>query len=161
MLEFMDVGLGDRPCRGAGALDRVRQLEPAHPQISGRPRRDDHPGAGLRHLADGRKGDIKLVRKSIDWFLVSGENEAFYLRVYTAGDYRYHGADMGILVSRGRFQTDDRQAHASAPRHWVAAIHRQFEAIPVTGSSAPTPPPVDATQQDVLKTYSGGQLCVF
>ena len=83
------------------------------------------------------------MRKSIDWFLVSGEDEAFYLRVYTAGDYRYHGADMGILVSRGRFQTDDRKLTDRA-RAWVAAIHRQFEAIPVTGSAAPAPPPMNA-----------------
>ena len=82
------------------------------------------------------------VRKSIDWFLVSGEDEAFYLRVYTAGDYRYHGADMGILVSRGRFQTDDRKLTDRA-KAWVSAIHRQFEAIPVSGSSAPVPPPMN------------------
>ena len=84
--------------------------------------------------------EISLVRKSIDWFLVSGEDEAFYLRVYSAGDYRYYGADMGVLVSRGRFQTDQRQLNERAKR-WVAAIHRQFSAIPVSGSSAPVAPP--------------------
>ena len=87
------------------------------------------------------KGEISLVRKSIDWFLVSGEDEAFYLRVYTAGDYRYHGADMGILVSRGRFQTDDRKLTPRALA-WVEAIHRQFEAIPVSGPSQPVAPPL-------------------
>ncbi|MGQ0484241.1 MAG: ATP-binding protein, partial [Hyphomicrobiales bacterium] len=87
------------------------------------------PASGIWRMND--KGDIAMVRKSIDWFLVSDEDEAFYLRVYTAGDYRYHGADMGILVSRGRFQTDDRKLTARA-RQWVAAIGRQFEAIPVT-----------------------------
>lgn len=102
------------------------------------------PASGIWRI--DAKGEIKLVRKSIDWFLVSDENEAFYLRVYTAGDYRYHGADMGILVSRGRFQTDDRKLTQRA-KDWVSAIHRQFEAIPVTGSSAPAPPPADATQK--------------
>jgi len=68
---------------------------------------------------------------------VSGENEAFYLRVYTAGDYRYHGADMGILVSRGRMQTDDRKLKPRA-KEWAAAIHRQFQCVPI-GSSAPAP----------------------
>jgi hypothetical protein len=47
---------------------------------------------------------------------------------------------MGILVSRGRFQTDDRKLTQRA-KNWVAAIHREFEAIPVTGASAPVPPP--------------------
>ena len=98
------------------------------------------PASGIWRMND--KGEISLVRKSIDWFLVSGEEEAFYLRVYTAGDYRYHGADMGILVSRGRFQTDDRKLNDRA-KQWVAAIHRQFDAIPVTGSSAPVPPPMN------------------
>jgi hypothetical protein len=96
------------------------------------------PASGIWRM--NSSGDIALVRKSIDWFLVSDEDEAFYLRVYTAGDYRYHGADMGILVSRGRFQTDDRTLTDRA-RQWVAAIHRQFEAVPVTGP-APKPPPV-------------------
>jgi hypothetical protein len=96
------------------------------------------PASGIWRMDD--KGNIKLTRKSIDWFLVSGEEEAFYLRVYTAGDYRYHGADMGIIVSRGRFQTDDRKLTDRA-KAWVAAIHREFAAIPVTGASAPVPPP--------------------
>jgi biotin carboxylase len=96
------------------------------------------PASGIWRMDD--KGNIKLTRKSIDWFLVSGEEEAFYLRVYTAGDYRYHGADMGIIVSRGRFQTDDRKLTERA-KAWVAAIHREFSAIPVTGSSVPMVPP--------------------
>ena len=95
------------------------------------------PSSGIWRMND--QGEIALTRKSIDWFLVSGEEEAFYLRVYTAGDYRYHGADLGILVSRGRFQTDDRKLTDRA-RKWVAAINREFEAVPVFGESAPTPP---------------------
>ena len=91
-------------------------------------------------------GSIRLTRKSIDWFLVSGENEAFYLRVYTAGDYRYHGADMGILVSRGRFQSDDRKLRDRA-KDWVKAIHGEFEAIPLQGTSAPAPPPADSANK--------------
>ena len=98
------------------------------------------PASGIWRMDD--KGKISLVRKSIDWFLVSDEDEAFYLRVYTAGDYRYHGADMGILVSRGRFQTDDRKLTERA-RKWVSAIHEQFDGVPVSGSSVPTPPPMN------------------
>jgi biotin carboxylase len=91
------------------------------------------PASGIWKMAGD--GNIKLVRKSIDWFLVSGEDEAFYLRVYTAGDYRYLGADMGILVSRGRLQTDDRKLKPRA-RRWAKAIHGQFEAIPVSKREA-------------------------
>jgi hypothetical protein len=76
------------------------------------------------------KGEITLVRQSIDWSLVSGEDEAFYLRVYTAGDYRYYGADVGILVSRGRMQTDDRRLVPRAEA-WAKAIHARFETVPI------------------------------
>jgi hypothetical protein len=85
-------------------------------------------------------GKIELTRKSIDWFLVSGEDEAFYLRVYTAGDYRYHGADLGILVSRGRFQTDDRKLTDRA-KAWVSAINAEFQATPLKAASAPVTVP--------------------
>ncbi len=95
------------------------------------------PASGIWKM-DGA-GNIKLVRKSIDWFLVSGEDEAFYLRVYTAGDYRYHGADMGILVSRGRLQTDDRKLKPRA-KQWAKAIHGQFATIPVTKREAEAVP---------------------
>lgn len=98
------------------------------------------PSSGIYRM--GKSGDIKLVRKSIDWFLVSDEDEAFYLRVYSAGDYRYHGADLGILVSRGRFQTDDRKLTDRA-KAWVRAINGEFDSIPVSGSSAPMPPPMN------------------
>jgi len=86
------------------------------------------PASGIWRMDD--KGEITLVRQSIDWSLVSGEDEAFYLRVYTAGDYRYYGADMGILVSRGRMQTDDRQLVPRAEA-WAKAIHDRFETVPV------------------------------
>jgi hypothetical protein len=102
------------------------------------------PASGIWAMDEG--GKIRLRRKSIDWFLVSDEDEAFYLRVYTAGDYRYHGADMGIIVSRGRFQTDDRNLNDRA-RAWVKAINAQFEAIPVSGPSVPLPPPIHDTNK--------------
>ena len=96
------------------------------------------PASGIWQM--DAAGDIWLVRKSIDWFLVSGEHEAFYLRVYTAGDYRYKGADMGILVSRGRMQTEDRRLTGRATS-WARAIHRQFECVPVSAAAIAAPPP--------------------
>ena len=92
------------------------------------------PASGIWRM--NARGEIALVRKSIDWFLVSGESEAFYLRVYTAGDYRYHGADMGILVSRGRMQTDTRKLKVRA-RQWARAINAQFHCVPLPKSAPP------------------------
>jgi len=102
------------------------------------------PASGIWRMDD--KGEITLVRQSIDWSLVSGEDEAFYLRVYTAGDYRYYGADMGILVSRGRMQTDDRQLVPRAEA-WAKAIHDRFETVPVPLTAPAAVPKTDSVQK--------------
>ncbi|HSP58304.1 MAG TPA: biotin carboxylase [Halomonas sp.] len=53
------------------------------------------------------------------------ENEAFFLRISGAGDFRYEGADLGILITRGRLMDDDfrlnERAHA-----WIAGIRGQY-----------------------------------
>ena len=90
------------------------------------------PASGIWRM--GEDGSLKFVRRTLDWTNVTGENEAFYLRVYTAGDYRYHGADMGILVARGRMQTDDRQLVRRA-KAWAKAIHDRFETVPVPATA--------------------------
>jgi hypothetical protein len=96
------------------------------------------PSSGIWQMrADG---GIDFVRRTLDWYNVTGENQAFYLRVYTAGDYRYHGADMGILVARGRMQTDERKLFPRA-KAWAAAIRDQFACVP-TASAAPPPVPI-------------------
>jgi hypothetical protein len=146
MLEFMDVDweidLSKVQSRWS-AFDNWSQLILKYP-VDRVELITKAPASGIWQMDD--KGAIKLTRKSIDWFLVGGENEAFYLRVYTAGDYRYHGADMGILVSRGRFQTDDRQLMDRA-KAWVKAINGEFEAIPLEGPSAPVPPPAESVNK--------------
>lgn len=85
------------------------------------------PTSGVWRLNDD--GTASFVRRTLDWHTVGDEHEAFYLRVYGAGEYRYHGADLGILVARGRMQTDDRQLTERAKR-WAAAINAQFESTP-------------------------------
>ncbi|MCP3869175.1 MAG: biotin carboxylase [Gammaproteobacteria bacterium] len=71
---------------------------------------------------------IRFVRRGIDWHNVANESEAFYMRIYGAGDYMYHGADIGILISRGRMQTDGRQLTDRAKR-WVKALENEFELL--------------------------------
>ncbi len=82
------------------------------------------PQSGIWRMQED--GSIKFVRKSIDWTNVSDNDDAFYLRVYGAGDYSYLGADMGILVARGRMQSDDRQLLPRA-KQWIKAINGEFE----------------------------------
>ena len=93
------------------------------------------------------KGEITLVRQSIDWSLVSGEDEAFYLRVYTAGDYRYYGADMGHpCLARAHA---DRRPPELVPRAkaWAKAIHDRFETVPVPAIAPAVLPEPDGVQK--------------
>ncbi len=57
---------------------------------------------------------------------VEAENEAFFLRINKKGDYLYEGADMGILVMRGRFMTADYQLNEKAQK-WIKAIRSLYK----------------------------------
>ena len=50
------------------------------------------------------------------------------------GDYRYKGGDLGILVSRGRFQADDGKLSERASL-WVQGIKRRFTSTPLDDAS--------------------------
>ncbi len=52
-------------------------------------------------------GTLTYRHISHDWHQISQVDEAFFLRVYAPGDYRFKGADLGILVTKGRMQTAD------------------------------------------------------
>ena len=59
------------------------------------------------------------------------------------GDYRYHGADMGILVARGRMQTDERRLLERAKK-WAAGINGQFQCVPLPPEMPVHPPEADS-----------------
>ena len=84
-------------------------------------------------------GNVSFVRRAGQFTSVGDEKEAFYLRVYGAGQYRYYGADLGILVSHGRFQTDQRTLIDRA-KLWNAGIKAQFHGIAPTPDAPPVPP---------------------
>ena len=50
-------------------------------------------------------GQLNFLWPSYDWHQMTSENECFFLRVYGPGDYRFKGADLGILITKGRMQT--------------------------------------------------------
>ncbi|MDH3221849.1 MAG: biotin carboxylase [Gammaproteobacteria bacterium] len=70
-------------------------------------------------------GAITFDRPDLDWTNVIDNDEAYYLRVYREGDYTYKGADLGIIVSRGRMQTEKRELLERA-KLWTAAINAEF-----------------------------------
>ena len=109
LLEFMDVDyeidvaeLNERWAQVAN-LDEwtqfiLKQTEDATELIT------SAPGSGIWKMRDGAIG---YARRETDWHSVADQNEAFYLRIAGAGQYRYPGADLGILVTRGRFMDAD------------------------------------------------------
>jgi hypothetical protein len=90
----------------------------------------DAPPSGLWRLADD--GSVRFMGPETDWHNVGGHNEAFYLRVHGIGEYRYPGADLGILVTRDRMQSDDRELLERGVL-WAKAIGEQFHGTPPEG----------------------------
>jgi biotin carboxylase len=91
------------------------------------------PTSGIWRLDRGAHGGIRFQRRATDWHTVADVDEAFYLRIAQEGGYRYPGADIGILVTRGRLQTDDHELTDRA-RTWIDGIKQQFETAPLAGT---------------------------
>jgi biotin carboxylase len=94
------------------------------------------PKTGIWRLGDG--ADIGFGRWGNDWHSLQDETEGFYLRVLTPGDYRYKGADLGILVTRGRLQTEENELTERC-RDWINGIRSQFAGTPVDEDADPPP----------------------
>ena len=76
-------------------------------------------------------GAIRFARKDTDWHTIADEDHAFYLRIADAGNYRYPGADLGILVTRGNLMDDDGELTDRA-HNWITAIKGEFHGEPAT-----------------------------
>ncbi len=94
------------------------------------------PKTGIWRL-DGGAG-IRFSRWGNDWHSLQDDTEGFYLRVLAPGDYRYKGADLGIMVTRGRLQTEDNEL-TQRGRDWIDGIRAQFAGTPVDESADPPP----------------------
>jgi hypothetical protein len=94
------------------------------------------PASGLWRMLDD--GSVEFIRTVTTWHTVGHDNEAFYLRVYGKGEYRYKGGDMGVIVTRGRMQTDDRQLTERA-KLWARGITSRFGGTSVEALPMPQP----------------------
>jgi biotin carboxylase len=94
------------------------------------------PKTGIWRLDDD--ANISFSRWGNDWHSLQDETEGFYLRVLGPGDYRYKGADLGILVTRGRLQTEENEL-TDRCRHWIEGIRSNFAGTPVEDKSDPPP----------------------
>ncbi len=85
------------------------------------------PHTGIYRL--GADATVAFRRWGNDWHGIVSESEAFYLRIMGPGDYRYRGADLGALVTRGRLQSDDNQLEERC-KQWITGIRGQFAGTP-------------------------------
>lgn len=102
------------------------------------------PRTGVWRLAED--GSVAYARTGFDWHSILDESEAFYLRVASPSDWRYRGADLGVLVTRGRMQTDDRELTPRC-RQWLEGIKSQFASTPAT------PPEQRVSRPFAFKAY--------
>ena len=138
LLEFMDVDytvdveeINDR-WRALAAVDVWSQLIMKEPgddveRILAAPR------TGAWRLSDG--GALTFEHVTNDWHEITTEDEAFFMRVYGPGDFKFHGADLGILVTKGRMQTA--AGLTERCRHYIEGIRAAYKSEPL-----PQAPPV-------------------
>jgi hypothetical protein len=84
------------------------------------------PRSGIWRMRED--GSIYFWRMDTHRRYVEKDNEAFFLRITRPGDWFYEGADMGILVMRGRMMTDDFKL-TERSKKWLAAIREQFKSV--------------------------------
>src|SRR6476659_5378127 len=138
LLEFMDVDytvdveeINER-WRELAAVDVWAQLIMKEPgddveRILAAPR------TGAWRLSDG--GALTFEHVTNDWHEITTEDEAFFMRVYGPGDFKFHGADLGILVTKGRMQTA--AGLTERCRHYIEGIRAAYKSEPL-----PQAPPV-------------------
>jgi hypothetical protein len=142
LLEFMDVdyeidvdALNDRWAQPAN-IDTWTQF--VLKQTDDRVELITHaPPSGIWRIAGDRS--IAYTRRDTDWHTVTDEDEAFYLRIAGPDQYRYPGADLGILVTRGRF-LDDAHELTDRARWWIDGINRNFSSVPTPTEEPPVSP---------------------
>jgi biotin carboxylase len=94
------------------------------------------PKTGIWRLE--RPDAIAFARWGNDWHSLHDESEAFFLRVLGPGDYTYPGADLGVLVTRSRMQTDENELTERA-QEWIRGVKAQFAGTPVPAEEEPAP----------------------
>lgn len=96
------------------------------------------PESGIWKLQDD--GSVNYVRFDYHRRAVEDESHGFYLRISGKGDYRYKGADLGILITRGRLMTDDFELNDRA-RAWIDGIVGAYQGVSLDDvQNAPAPP---------------------
>lgn len=92
---------------------------------------------------------VEYVRFDYHRRAVEDEQHGFYLRISGKGDYRYKGADLGILITRGRLMTDDFELNNRA-KAWIDGIVGKYQGVSLKDADNPATPPV-SLKDDAFK----------
>ena len=96
------------------------------------------PESGIWRLQDD--DSVTFTRFDYHRRAVEDEQHGFYLRISGNGDYRYKGADLGILITRGRLMTEDFELNDRA-QAWINGIVGHYTGVSLEeAQNAPTPP---------------------
>jgi hypothetical protein len=85
-------------------------------------------------------GGLVFRRAALDWHQLQNEREVFFLRIYGPGDYRWKGADLGVLVTKGRLQVDNGEGKSSLAiraRHLIDSIRAEYAGTPIAEPATP------------------------
>ena len=93
------------------------------------------PRTGRYRLAED--GTLTFVGVTNDWHDVTHEDECFFMRVYGPGDYRFKGADLGVLVTKGRMQTAE--GLTTRCRKYIDGIRGMYQSEPLLEPPAVVP----------------------
>ncbi|RFB79551.1 biotin carboxylase [Methylovirgula sp. 4M-Z18] len=92
------------------------------------------PETGIWRM--NKDGSVEFDRFDHHRRAVESEAEAFFLRILKPGDYHYEGADLGIIVTRGRAM-DKNFNLTERSKAWIDGIRKHFKAKPLAPAAAP------------------------
>ena len=78
-------------------------------------------------------GNIQFKKMDAHRQSVIDDNEAFFLQITQKDGYLYEGADLGILVLRGRLMSDDFELSERGKR-WIKGLRSQYKAEMIDAS---------------------------
>ena len=78
-------------------------------------------------------GSMQFMRESHDWHKLEDPDECFFMRVYGPGDYRFKGADLGILVAKDRMQTANGLTDRAV--RYIEGIRALYVSEPLAGEA--------------------------
>ncbi len=91
------------------------------------------PQSGIYRI--GPDGQLAFDRFDLRRSNLDDTTEGFFMRISGAGDYCYEGADLGILIVKGRLMTKNHQLTARA-KSWIKAIRNAYVTRPLSQAEA-------------------------